>query len=201
MTTEELHNIISQGENTTTEFKSSFSNETIETITAFANTKGGTVVIGISDKKEITGTTIGIETILKVTNEIKTKTSPALYPDIETLIVENKELLIIYLQEYPIKPVSFKGRYFKRVGASNHVMQAEEIAEQHILSVRNSFDSIEADCGIDDLNQNLIDSFFNIIRNNGRYNTFSDNRLNLEKLGIYKSCKTYTCGPTFIWRP
>ncbi len=78
MTTEELHNIISQGENTTTEFKSSFSNETIETITAFANTKGGYVFIGVSDKKEITGTTIGIETILKVTNEIKTKTSPAL---------------------------------------------------------------------------------------------------------------------------
>ena len=42
--------IIKNGENEQIEFKESFNKEVIETIVAFANTKGGIVLIGVSNR-------------------------------------------------------------------------------------------------------------------------------------------------------
>ena len=49
MTNKELLHIISQGENEQVEFKSTFNQDAILSLTAFANKKGGKVIIGISD--------------------------------------------------------------------------------------------------------------------------------------------------------
>jgi len=46
---------IQQGESVTLEFKQSFDKETIETVCAFANTKGGQILIGITDPGQIKG--------------------------------------------------------------------------------------------------------------------------------------------------
>ncbi|HMR19220.1 MAG TPA: putative DNA binding domain-containing protein [Sphingobacterium sp.] len=48
-----LQNIIKQAEGDTLKFKTSFSDEVIVSLVAFANTKGGAVCIGVSDKGEI----------------------------------------------------------------------------------------------------------------------------------------------------
>ena len=53
MNSEELQNIISQGENEQVEFKETFNKQVIETVVAFANTKGGSIFIGVNDKKQI----------------------------------------------------------------------------------------------------------------------------------------------------
>jgi ATP-dependent DNA helicase RecG len=90
LTPENLHTILKNGENERVEFKTSFNGETIETLVAFANTKGGNVYLGITDNGRITGVVIGKETLAQWLNEIKTKTSPALYPDFE--IINNNEI-------------------------------------------------------------------------------------------------------------
>jgi ATP-dependent DNA helicase RecG len=78
LTINELLHIIAQGENEQTEFKQSFNRQTIETLVTFANNKGGTIVIGMSDSGAITGTEITPESIQNWQNEIKLKTQPAL---------------------------------------------------------------------------------------------------------------------------
>jgi ATP-dependent DNA helicase RecG len=55
--------LIQQGENSQVEFKASFQKELIETLVAFANSKGGLVLIGISDAGQITGVDIKAETL------------------------------------------------------------------------------------------------------------------------------------------
>ena len=66
-----------QGENENTEFKSGFNDEVIETITAFANTKGGKVLIGVTNKGiPVKHFTIGQESMQNWINEIKNKTQP-----------------------------------------------------------------------------------------------------------------------------
>ena len=50
-------------ESETTEFKTSFHDDVIETLVAFSNAKGGTVYIGVNDKGEVKGIQIGHETI------------------------------------------------------------------------------------------------------------------------------------------
>jgi predicted HTH transcriptional regulator len=54
MDTNTLLNIIKQGENESLELKSSFTKEVIETIVAFSNTRGGRIILGCNDSKEIT---------------------------------------------------------------------------------------------------------------------------------------------------
>jgi len=48
-----LKTMIAAGESQTLEFKASFSNEAVETLAAFSNTSGGTVLIGIADNGQI----------------------------------------------------------------------------------------------------------------------------------------------------
>ena len=102
--------ILSSGESSNTEFKQSFDKEAIETIVAFANTKGGHLFIGIKDDGTPCGVTISNESIQNYINQIKNSTEPSLIVDIEAFTLEGKTILAIKIDEFPIKPVSFKGR-------------------------------------------------------------------------------------------
>ena len=54
----DLRRIIEEGESQQVEFKSTFNVEAMESIVAFANTEGGKVVIGVSNKRKIVGVVI-----------------------------------------------------------------------------------------------------------------------------------------------
>ncbi|HOX77118.1 MAG TPA: ATP-binding protein [Bacteroidales bacterium] len=92
MKIELLDNILFKGESDKVELKSRFNDETIETIVAFSNSTGGQILIGVDDKKNIKGLTIGKESIQKLLNEIKSKTAPSIIPAIEAIEVENKQM-------------------------------------------------------------------------------------------------------------
>jgi ATP-dependent DNA helicase RecG len=132
----EIQKIIQSGESERVEFKQSFSEELIETIVAFSNSSGGTIFVGINNQGEIIGIQIGKETLQKWTNEIKNKTSPSQIVDISEIEIEAKTICQIKVNEYPVKPVSFKGRYYKRVKNSNHQLSAHEISEIHLQSLQ-----------------------------------------------------------------
>ncbi|MDL2297063.1 ATP-binding protein [Bacteroidales bacterium OttesenSCG-928-B11] len=62
-----IENILQQGEGLHVEFKTSFNVETIETLVAFANAKGGAVYIGVTESDKIQGVPLGKETIPQCT--------------------------------------------------------------------------------------------------------------------------------------
>ena len=152
METADLKQHIAQGENTTTEFKESFDQEVIETAAAFANTAGGTILIGVSDKQEIRGITVGKETLRDVSNRISQATEPRVVIEIKSVAVEEKSVLLIHIAESSIKPVSVKGRCYKRVGNSNRVMSPQEIAQIHLNATGQTWDRLLAgNAGSDDI--------------------------------------------------
>ena len=132
--------IIPKKESDEIEFKPALNNAVIETLVAFSNAKGGSVYIGVSDKGKVQGITVGKETIPQFINEVKTKTSPSLIPDAEIIDIDSKKIVILSITEYPIKPVSIQGRYFKRVDASNHLLSANEVANMHLQTINSSWD-------------------------------------------------------------
>ena len=79
--------------------------EILETISAFSNTKGGTIYIGIDPKGEITGIDIGNQTMENLANDIKQNTDPKVFPTIEIKKINNKDVIVINVAEYPTKPV------------------------------------------------------------------------------------------------
>jgi ATP-dependent DNA helicase RecG len=103
-----IQHIIQQGENEQVEFKSSFSDEVIISLVAFANTKGGKVYVGIEDTGAIKGVQIGKETIQKWMNVIKSKTQPSIIPTIEAHSMNKKMIISIHVQEFPVKPLALK---------------------------------------------------------------------------------------------
>ena len=117
-----LQKIVQAGEGLHSEFKTSFKEDVIETLVAFSNAKGGAVYIGISDKGAISGVTIGKETLQNWINEVKNKTMPQIIPDTDIHTADGKEVVSLSVSEYPIKPVSIRGRYYKRVGNANHLL-------------------------------------------------------------------------------
>ena len=56
---ERLDRLLAEGESETTEFKESLDREALETVAAFANTRGGTLLIGVHDDGTVRGITLG----------------------------------------------------------------------------------------------------------------------------------------------
>lgn len=133
-----IEHIIDQGESETVEFKTSFNDQVIVSLVAFANTKGGSVYVGISDNGTIKGVKIKKETLQKWVNEIKNKTQPSIIPSMHILKQKDKKVVCIKVNEFPVKPLSFKGRYYKRRNNSNHQLSPNEITDMNLQSLQIS---------------------------------------------------------------
>src|SRR6056297_3213081 len=98
--------IIKQGESETVEFKTSFGKDVIETAVAFANTRGGRILIGVSDGGDVVGQNFRKEVLRDYVNRVAVATEPSVIPDAEVIRVPDGELIILSVQEFPLKPVS-----------------------------------------------------------------------------------------------
>jgi len=77
----------------------------------------------------------------KESETLEFKTQPSLMPDVEIVNIGKFSAVRFYIPEFPVKPVSYRGKYFKRVGNSNHQMTLAEIANLHLLTFNSSWDS------------------------------------------------------------
>ena len=149
------------------EFKTSFNEDVIETLVAFSNAKGGTVYVGVEDKSEVKGIQIGKETVQNWINEVKNKTAPQIIPDVEILTVKDKTVVALYAMEYPIKPVSTRGRYYKRIGNSNHLLSVSEVVDMHLQTVNSSWDAYpDSTHSIDDISFDKVQVSIDTMRGN-----------------------------------
>ena len=153
MKDKELIQLINQGESETLEFKTSFSKTVIETIVAFSNTKGGTIFLGISNQKEIIGVSITEETVQKWVNEVKQNTDPVIFPSFNIIRIKDKTVVSIIVNEFPLKPLSYKNRYYSRKNNSNHLLTIDEITELRFSSLSYSFDSFEVQTHFEELDK------------------------------------------------
>jgi ATP-dependent DNA helicase RecG len=140
LSVKEIQTIINNGENESVEFKKSFQKETIVTVVAFANTNGGQIFIGVNENGEISGVAIGEETVQKWVNEVKQNTKPQVVPFAEVFKIGQKSIAVLSIIEYPIKPVAYKDKYYKRVLNSNHKMSLTEVANEHLRTINGSWD-------------------------------------------------------------
>jgi ATP-dependent DNA helicase RecG len=188
----ELANLIEEGESQILEFKTSFERETIETLVAFANTQGGRVLVGVTDNGQTIGVSIGKETLNQWLGLVKSVTSPALLPDIDVFETDGKTVVAFSIDEYPVKPVNTRGRYFKRVASSNHQLGLGEINDMYMKSIQLSWDAHPASNEtLDALSVVKIESFIDKVNQSGRFSLDPSPLAALEKLKyIRNGCPT-----------
>lgn len=123
-----IRELIKKKETTTLELKPSLSqiDEIIETVSAFSNTKGGVVAIGVANNGRIIGVDVRGGTIERLSNKIIQNTDPKVYPEISIEEFDKKKIILIRIKENTDKLVWAFGRSFKRVGSSTVKMPREE---------------------------------------------------------------------------
>jgi len=117
---------LKEGESEHLAFRLFFGHETIETLVAFANLYGGVLLLGVSELREIKGIPNAKENIDQWIHEIQIRTTPRLFPRIETIEVEGKTVVAISVAGYPVKPVASEGKYYKRTGKFNQELSVGE---------------------------------------------------------------------------
>lgn len=122
MTAEEIKNIISTGENLTTEFKdciNEVSGSVYETICSFLNHSGGNILLGVNDNGEIIGVNKKnasqlVKTIINTVNNPELFTPrTAVYPEI--ILVDEKVVIYIYVHSSP-SVHQYKKKFYDRNG-------------------------------------------------------------------------------------
>ncbi|MBI1999761.1 MAG: ATP-binding protein [candidate division NC10 bacterium] len=87
-----LARLLSQGESETVEFKASFNDEALETIGAFANAAGGSLLIGVEPTGAVPGVSVGKKTLEDWANRIQEATDPRLQPSM-TKVEHNGKMI------------------------------------------------------------------------------------------------------------
>ena len=125
----DLKELIESGETQSLEFKESsgLKDEIGETVSAFSNSDGGTVIIGVSNSGGVHGVDIGKNTLEEFANYIKRNTDPQIFPSVKIQEVDGKKVVMIEVEESQEKPVFFKNHAYKRVGKTNQMISAAEI--------------------------------------------------------------------------
>lgn len=195
MTEQELQNLINQGEGQTLEFKSSLTlrQEIGETVSAFANTAGGIILIGVSDKGKVVGVEIGRKTLEDLANWVKENTDPRIYPDVKIQEANQKSLIVVAVRENAEKPVFFKDRAFQRVGKTNQRISASkirELAKQERMRFHWD-EEIYKDAVLDDIDEGKVKQFVKEakVKRNLSINERASSATILRKLGLLRESK------------
>jgi ATP-dependent DNA helicase RecG len=133
---EELLNKIKLGEDTFTQLKAKFNNDIqlAEELVAFANTKGGYILVGVSDTGKIVDD-LDIRTHNQhISNASSEHCVPPIYPQTEIKTIEGKRILVIQVSEGTQKPYRTKqGKYLMKSGSDKRAISQEELGRM-ILS-------------------------------------------------------------------
>lgn len=140
-----IESFLAQEEGKTLEFKENCRPlaKIIQTVVAFANTAGGTLVIGIRDKtKEVVGLKDPLNEEERLANSFADGIQPLLIPDIQISSWRDRELIIISAPHavgpYYVKSEGQEKGVYVRLGSTNRRAGPEMVEEIRRLS-RNTF--------------------------------------------------------------
>jgi ATP-dependent DNA helicase RecG len=114
--------LIREGEGLTVEFKEKYTSRIDEDIVAFANSKGGTLLLGVRDDGTIAGE--------RLTNELKGRLNSLARnckPGIAVELAQTGEVVAVGVPEGIDKPYSCGSGYFKRFNGNTQKLSQEEI--------------------------------------------------------------------------
>lgn len=144
-----IQDLLAQNEGRTLEFKENSKSLAgiIKTVIAFANTAGGTIVVGIEDKtKKVVGVTDALSEEERLASAISDSLHPFMIPNIEIQSYRKKELIIINVPHLPgpfyLKKDGSEQGVYVRVGSTNRLADEDTLHSLRLLAKRISFDEI-----------------------------------------------------------
>ena len=126
-------------ESQNTEFKRIWKDEYLRHICAFANSRGGSLFIGVMDD----GSVEGIDGSKKLLEDIPNKTIHALGVYVEVVLHKSDKLEYLEIKAQPnTVPISFKGVYYVRSGTTTQELKGAALQEFILKKMGRTFDEL-----------------------------------------------------------
>jgi ATP-dependent DNA helicase RecG len=160
---DEIKEIIKNGENLYIEFKEEGikAKDLAEEIVAFANSDGGTILIGVDDYGNIKGVS---DTLIeeKIMNICRNNCIPNITPGFESINIDGKTIAIVTLHKGLNKPYyTTDHKYYIRVGTTKRIASREELLRLFEANGALHFDISPVEgTSINDLNLDVIREYF-----------------------------------------
>ncbi len=193
MNLEKLKALAALGESYNLEFKEAFSDSLGKEICAFANSKGGKILLGVTDKGELKG--------LKSSNMLKSRIydlSRNFDPSLHVEVEEVDNIIVINVEESTDKPYSVNGRFYIRYGANSQQLKRDEIKElfkeENLIGFDDKFNNkfnLEKD-----LDENKLDYFIE----KARVSPVIKKEKILENLGVIEEHRIKNAGVLMFCR-
>lgn len=153
-----IEDFLRRNEGKTLEFKENTRNIAgiVKTVIAFANTAGGTILIGIRDEsRELVGVENALQDEEKLANAISDSIAPLLVPDIEVCSFRDREFIVVRVPHIVAGPCYLKSKgpevgVYVRLGSTNRLADDESRASLRLLAANRTFDELPISNGIID---------------------------------------------------
>ena len=174
----DIEELMDRGETQSLEFKESLrlKDEIGETISAFSNSDGGTVIIGVSNSGGVPGVDIGKNTLEEFANYIKRNTDPQIFPSVKILEIGGKNAVMVEVEESAEKPVFFKNHAYKRVGKTNQMISSSELRKLAKESGKRVYwdEGVCEDASLEDIDEDKVRWFLKEARKERGLNLSED---------------------------
>jgi ATP-dependent DNA helicase RecG len=140
---------LAKNEGKTIEFKESAKSlqGIVKTVIAFANTAGGTLIIGVKDgTKEVVGIADVLQEEERISSALVDNISPLFIPDIEIRSYQGKELLVLRIAHsvgpFYLKSEGIDRGVYIRFGSTNRAADAEMVSSLRLLAANLGYDEL-----------------------------------------------------------
>lgn len=155
-----LEEFLSLHEGRHLDFKETVSESFFKLLSAFSNTEGGFVVLGVSDKtRKVTGFDCRGEKLSELANRIND--GLGIHPVIDEIPAEGRTILIITVNPQR-KPVSYRGVYYTRVGDTVREIDPDELRRKFLEDT--SWEDLVSGCILDDIDDETVQNFMDLLR-------------------------------------
>jgi len=152
----EKNMVLKQPESQTTEYKSSWRDEYLKIICAFANTDGGELIIGVDDRYKVIGVSNARRLSEDLPNKIRSKLG--IIPSVNVETENGKEIICIKVSPFSV-PVSYDGKYYVRSGSTTQEVKGNELMQFLLKKTGRTWDSLTCKANFSDIETSAVEDF------------------------------------------
>ncbi len=144
-------------ESQTVEYKQSWHNEYLKVVSAFANSSGGVLYIGLDDH----GKPSELKNVKRLLEDIpnKIRNKLGIIPSVERNKKNKKDIIKIIVAPYSV-PISYNGKYYLRSGSTVQELQGKDLADFLMKRSGSTWDDIvEKKAGFNEIDIDFIEKF------------------------------------------
>lgn len=167
------------------EFKSSWRDECLKSLSAFANTDGGELFLGMDDNGKATGLENIKHLLETLPNKINNRLS--IMPSVTSESDDGVDYIKVKIDKSQV-PIPFEGKYYRRSGSTTQELRGNELTNFLLSKSGKTWDELPIPgASLDDIDDNLLEKFKNLAKDRiPSIAEESNKKAILEKLNLIK---------------